>query len=310
MEDISLNYIIRSFQKSFLICVVFALIHAPLIADSYIHIVTYNGIFVNKKTKQLTLRRPPGAPLETKYSFKRHDYWPDKKVIKKLLNRTDAPQFTHWRKSNPMYKSFLDESFLENLANAKILYLGQYNQSAELLFKTYPKEIKRFLKDGGVVFFDYLSGVTPGLTQFLATIKVVNPCPNWKTIKSDFIAGAYTAVPNPEHARLSILNIPWKISKISAYGYWTKWSETQIAPLQNIRLPEKSAAMIIQEKVLGGGKVIFNSIPTIFRSPIQGGNSKMLQNTLSYMIGENIIRYNRRMLEERGGPGEPVDPTD
>jgi hypothetical protein len=278
----------------------------PALDGKQIEVVIFNGASINKKNGEIVLKNFPGAPLEKEYSIKCHRYWPDKKIIKKLLAKTGKIKLTQWREKHPQYRSCLDESFLENLSNARLLYIGQYNHESQELFNKYLNEIKTFLSKGGIIFFDYLGGVQPGLNKFLDSVNVQNPCSNWKTHKKDFIADYYVLGINPKCEKLSLLNTPWKIRKINAYGWWTNWSDKQIVPFQNPKYPEKSASMIIQEDVMGKGKVVFNSVASIFRAPISGGNKKILQNTLSYIIGKNILDYKKEMLEDKGGPGEPA----
>jgi hypothetical protein len=57
---------------------------------------------------------------------------------------------------------------------------------------------------------------------------------------------------------------------------------------------------------MGKGKVIFNLIPSAFRSAFHRGNSKLLENILSYIFGQNILEYKEKMREKQGGPGVPV----
>lgn len=278
----------------------------PLAYSGRVEAIMFNGINFHSKSKSLIFRNYPEAPLEKEYSIKCHRYWPDKKTIEKLLAKSGNTSFVQWREKHPQYRSFLDETFLKNLKNAKLLYIGQYNEYSQKIFDAYPNEIKEFLSHGGVIFFDFLGGVYPELNKFLNAVNVKNPCSSWKTYKQDFCSKIYQVELNPACKNLPILNQPWKIRKTKSHGWWTNWSDKQIVPFQNSKYPGKSAGMIIQENVVGHGKIIFNSIPCIFRAPIKGGNKKFLQNTLSYIIGKNILDYKNEMLEEKGGPGKPV----
>ena len=217
----------------------------------------------------------------------------------------NGKKFIQWNREYPEYRSFRSKKFLEDLETAKLLYLGQYNQTSTAVISAYSKHIKAFLARGGVLFIDYSNNL-PDFTDFFETIGVKNPVPEYKDYKTNSKNEYYKAEPNPK-CKLSLLNRPWKLDKIRAYGWWNVWSDKQIIPFQNSAHPEKSAAMIIQENVMGKGKVIFNSISGIFRSSLDGGNTKYLKNTLSYIFEKNIKEYLKQQMEERGGPGEVAD---
>jgi hypothetical protein len=273
-------------------------------ADSkQIDAVIYNGVRFDRKDTNVILQECPGADLEKDYLIKCHFYWPDQKTVENLLKKSEHKTFNKWKKNNPQYRSFLNENFREDLQNASLLYIGQFNKHTNLIFNEYAEEIKDFLARGGVIFFDYFGGISPELNSFLELISVENPRSAYR--KELFKAGYYVAVSNPSCKNI-FSNSPWKIKSANAYGWWTQWSDKQIVPFQNPKYPGKSASIIIQENVQGRGKVIFNSISRIFQSSLQRGNKKFLECMLSYIIGKNIFDYKNKILEEKGGPGEPA----
>jgi hypothetical protein len=285
--------------------VLLTLIFLPVTLSAQLEAVVLNDAYFNKKTKKVSLRKYPSVQLEKKYSIKCHYYYPDRKWLEKLLAAGNGKNFIQWNREYPEYRSFRSEKFLEDLETAKLLYLGQYNQTSSAVINAYSKHIKKFLARGGVLFIDYSNNL-PDFTDFFETIGVKNPVPEYKDYKTNSKNEYYKTEPNPK-CKLSLLNRPWKLDKIRSYGWWNVWSDKQIIPFQNSAHPEKSAAMIIQENVMGQGKVIFNSISGIFRSSLDGGNTKYLENTLSYIFDKNIKEYLKQQMEARGGPGEIAD---
>ncbi|OGV56143.1 MAG: hypothetical protein A2017_15805 [Lentisphaerae bacterium GWF2_44_16] len=239
------------------------------------------------------------------YGIEVFNYWPDVEYLKQMLGRQKKGGVTYeeWLEQNKEDYRPISDKFMEDLEKAKLLYIGQRtSEAANTLFKKYPEAVKKFLQRGGVIFFDYGSA-SPSLNKFLKSIDLENPSADYKNMKS----GDYSAVPW-EKCDISLLKTPhdMKNGRIAAHGSWGKWSDKQFAPFRNINDPEKRAGMIIQENVLGKGVVIFNQIYSIFRKAERGGNKKLLENTLSYILKRDVTKYKIEMMKEKGGPGEPA----
>jgi len=150
----------------------------------------------------------------------------------------------------------------EALDRSRLLVFGPPSGSArvnlDLVFANSANRnaVRSFLNRGGTIVFDG-TGVAQGeITGFLAEIGVVPPKagdlpPLEKKEK-------HLVTPGPAH---KILTTPQALTdelnpKIrSAYS---SWDEKQIAPLRLKQNPEL-AVLVIQENVLGGGRVVFNT---------------------------------------------------
>jgi hypothetical protein len=260
--------------------------------------VVCNSICFPKKSKKLMLREYPGIDLEKAYLIKFSYYWSSQETVIKALKKKGNQSIDEWRRQYPKYVPYTDNSFINNLKTADLLYIGQYNHESYRIFVHYHQDILDFLKSGGVVFFDFLGGVSPKLNKFLKAAGVLNP---------GYSHGeSYVAEVVSEDNNFPLVTTPWKIKKVKAHGWWTSWSDKQIVPFQNPNLSDKSATVIIQEKVMGKGKIIFSRLPWAFRSAYNRGNKKLLENILSCIFDRNIITYKNKMWEEQGGPGIPV----
>lgn len=189
-----------------------------------------------------------------------------------------------------------DDSLIENIGKAKLLYVGQYSESFLTITgnKILSEAVKNFLKNGGCIFFDF-SSTSKYYDTFLNEVGVNNPA-------GSFSDGYYNSVIFPENTGMKIFNIPHKISgTFRCYGWWGKWTDEQIVPLRDFANQEKRAAMIIQENVLGKGRIIFNQYPDIFRKP-----TPLTENILSYVYGIDLKEYKKNKILENGGPGELI----
>jgi hypothetical protein len=191
----------------------------------------------------------------------------------------------------------LDDKFLEDLNKSRLLYIGQYVYSYfEELFTNpkYAEGVKAFLKRGGTILFDYYSSSGSG---FLSSVGVEIPVAPSKSI-------GYTAVSIwPENQNMLLLNSPYeitesvKIKSLGSHGGWEKWSARQVAPLRGVKDPEKEAILIVQENVLGTGRIIFNQTIMTFRE-----RSRFTDNIIAYVFGpepfKRIIQSRMKIISE------------
>jgi len=194
------------------------------------------------------------------------------------------------------YSSQKGSALIENICKAKLLYVGQYSESFLTITnnKILCEAVKNLLKKGGCIFFDF-SSTSKSYDTFLNEVGVNNPA-------GSFSDGYYNSVILPENTGMKIFNIPNKISgTFKCYGWWETWTDKQIAALRDFAKPENRAAMIIQENVLGKGRIIFNQYPEIFRNPIP-----LTENILSYIYGIDLKEYKKSKILENGGPGELI----
>lgn len=279
------------------LCILISFMFFSVSGENKISVVCFNNLTPS------SLQENPEIEI---YGVEVFNYWPDVEYVKQMLSKQKKGGVTYeeWLEQNKEDYRPLSDKFMEDLEKAKLLYIGQRtSETAGMLFKKYPEAVKKFLQCGGVIFFDYGSA-SPSLNKFFKSVDVENPSADYKNMKS----GDYSAV-SWEKCDISLLKMPHDMKKgkrIAAHGSWIKWTETQTAPFRNVNDPEKLAAMIIQENVLGKGTVIFNQIYCIFRKAERGGNKKLLENTLSYIFKRDVTKYKIEMMKEKGGPGEPA----
>jgi len=238
------------------------------------------------------------------YGVAVHHYWPGKEYVEDVLRRIKSGlTYAEWENKNRDTYSPLDASFPAALEGAQLLYIGQYtHDSAALPFQRYPEAVRKFLQNGGTVLFDYFSA-TPALNGFLAGVGVENPSPTYSSLKP----GCHLAIPWGKKEQ-PLFKIPHDVDgkDFRVYGWWEKWSGAQAAPFRSSDQSNARAVIIIQEKVLGKGRIIFSQMSCAFRTPMEGGDKLLLENILSYVFGRDITKYKEEMKMEKGGPGEPA----
>ena len=230
----------------------------------------------------------PVFSLKTECQIQEHRYY---------IPNTNNTSLSNVNKDVPVGRP-LDVSFLENMERTKLLYIGQYADDTLLrnLFDD-PKSgacITNFLAKGGTLFFDYNSAYHI-LNSFLKSVGVDQPGARKP--------GACSVAIWPDNAQMGLFHQPNQITAIKqqSYSWWEKWSDGQIAPLRNASDPGRQATMIIQERVLGKGRVIFNQNYEYFRSC-----GMFTENLLTYIYGVNLRNYREQKLKEEGGPGELI----
>ena len=197
----------------------------------------------------------------------------------------------------------LGDAFINDLQQYQMLYLGQKaSEDTRGIFvhPQYKEAITAFLRRGGVLFVDYFGCAAHEATQYFQTIGVDFP--------QRLGTGAdYPAIPNPAHRKHTLLNTPHHLdAHIRAAFWWEQWSDEQ-TPLFVSKSDPSHAAMIVQQNVLGKGTVIFSHMPDMFRRTgrVKGGQP-VLENTLSFIYGQDITEYKQQRLEVQQGPGKPM----
>jgi len=177
----------------------------------------------------------------------------------------------------------LDASFRENLKRSAMLYIGQYADESPLFRDPAICEaIRDHLKQGGLLVFDYNTGAPDGrfrpeTREFLKSVGVEPP--------SDFRTGyGKSKLEKPDtHA---LLARPVRIGGqgVGHYGWWEKWSPEQVVLARDQANPAQ-ATLILQEGVLGAGAVLFNQLPSAFRTP-EGLYFDLVHNIIARAYGD------------------------
>lgn len=188
----------------------------------------------------------------------------------------------------------MDASFCTRLAEAQILYIGQYagDATGPAIFADPERSaaVRALLERGGMLFVDYAANSGDGPTRkFFAGLGLAHPgTPTGKN---------YRCVAAPD-SRSPLLTRPNKLagkkgrSALNGYGAWENWPAAWDAPFRVARNP-KRAAMLVKTSVLGKGTIILSQMPAAFRN--KPGTSKQL--------ADNIIALAFGALP---GPGRTV----
>lgn len=157
----------------------------------------------------------------------------------------------------------LDATIADNLARARLLYVGQYCDESPLFTDPQLCEaIRALLQRGGAVFFDYGTGsdkmrFRPETVAFLKSVGVTPPDgfhPGYgKSVFAEAKTHALLAAPAPIGGK-----------ETGHYGWWEICSPGQIALARDVSDKNK-ATLVLQEGVEGKGAVLFNQLPSVFR---------------------------------------------
>ncbi|NOZ24021.1 MAG: hypothetical protein GXP25_23330 [Planctomycetes bacterium] len=177
----------------------------------------------------------------------------------------------------------LDATLTDNLARSRMLYIGQYCNEAPLFADAdVCRAIRDLLQRGGVVFFGYNTGshgirFAPDTVKFLKSVGVTPP--------GAFQTGYGKTKFAPANVHV-ILSRPTSVGgkETGHYGWWEKWPPGQIVLAHDARDKGK-ATLVLQDKVLGKGAVMFNQAYGIFRSS-DGVCFDVVRNLIAYAYGE------------------------
>lgn len=200
------------------------------------------------------------------------------------------------------------DKFVSALEEAKLLQFRCVEPAEyEKVFVECGDEIKAFLKRGGTLVFDQ-TATSPAAHRLLGEIGVFDPNTDGGRIKVH--DGHATWVGDDKHPlRTSPWDLyePW-VSKYMQFEHcFVKWDkERQFAPF--LAKPEwrpikgQDAAMtIFQEKVLGGGLVVFQENTRAYTNWYESRTYG--DNLLSYCIGMSVREHVRKVSLLNGGPG-------
>jgi len=182
--------------------------------------------------------------------------------------------------------------FEERVAQARMLYVGQYSAAAagKTIFGNAARAaaVKRLLAAGGVVLFDYNGGCDGNIRNFFEKLGLKHPGnPRGEYYECVVAPGSRSPLATTPHG------LGGKVGR--GYAWWENWPEGFDAPLRHAGDPAR-AAMLVATGVAGKGTIILTRVFSIFRDEKgTDDNSKRL--------AENIITYAFGQLP---GPGKTV----
>ena len=205
------------------------------------------------------------------------------------------------------------------LATAVMFHLvdAEANKS-DVVFETCADELKALLKRGGSIVFTR-SPTGPAARKFLKEVEVFDPNPSAESNIGDtwgkwcgpeghpLLTSCHVASP----VEPSTTHTPewWLWRSICdyfqyrrAFGAWDEKRQQRLfCPKKN---GEKYAVLLVQENVLGSGRVVFNEGRNIFTDwyePI-----RLAENVLSWLTGMKTDDHAKKVTALNGGPGMVV----
>jgi hypothetical protein len=190
-----------------------------------------------------------------------------------------------------------------DLAKCKVLVVersGAKSASAFFNEPRYCEAVRTLLKRGGVLFLDYGTNMSsPQLIRFLKTIKAKNPgYASKQTLRS------YPPILNQQGIAL-LGQAPNQLDTKSlleygAYGAWLH-VPSGLSVLAKMNQPPKAAALLMQEEVLGKGRVFFCHVTKVWLKQSRSSHYAFQENLISNLVGKNI---------KKSGPGQPQSVVD
>lgn len=188
------------------------------------------------------------------------------------------------------------------IAKSNYVHLQCESEDCDAMFEDCAGELKDLLKRGGGILF---SRTPPGpkARKFLAEIGVFDP---WPSLKDGYQEPAvWAANVSTNHLFCSFGGEKTLFNKgIGAGQKFTRWDTArQYAPYVD-KLDSTAALMVIQENVLGAGKVIFSNNRYCFTSWYENRNHG--DALLSFLLGQSVREHAEKVIRRNGGPGTLV----
>ena len=188
----------------------------------------------------------------------------------------------------------LGEQFSKALAGTRLMILARMDEATQarvVQAEGDRQAITQFLKSGGTLVID--GGVTSReARKYLESIGVTTP-QGAKLVE-------YAAVPSDEEVH-SLIAWPFRISPLvsglDGAVCWERWDPSQSTPYRN-QSDSKMAAMIVQENVLGAGRVVFNGIAGMYDTGQR--HCDMIENLLATAFDspDRTLYYFFRLLHD------------
>ncbi len=201
---------------------------------------------------------------------------------------------------------FVAGSFEEALASASLLHIKSPAEQHDIIFKKCGAAVREFLARGGVLMFD-CHPPSRTAAEFLKSVDV--PPPGGRVYCFPGVENARSCefVGDPKH---QLVTKPWKIDqpwighRLNHGNVYSVWDETkQWAPFR-VKVNHKYAMTIIQEKVLGKGKVCFSENDSGYTRHYESVTYG--DNLYSYLLGMDMKEHLEKSKLYRGGPGNPI----
>ena len=219
----------------------------------------------------------------------------------RMVEKAKADDFEAWMAENALgARCYRKAAFAKALEKASYVHVQCDGKDCDDAFEDCAEELKALLKRGGGILF-VRTRPGPKAQKFLADIGVYDPTPS---IKEGFEERAVWSPSVSTNHPLIKAKGTWYNSNVGATRKYAKWDkEKQYAPYVDKLHPE-NALMVIQDDVLGAGKVMFTLNKFCYTSWYE--NYDHGDGLLSYLLGMPVKEHAEKVQLFNGGPGEVV----
>jgi hypothetical protein len=169
------------------------------------------------------------------------------------------------------------------------------------MFADCKEELKSLLKRGGGILF-MRTEPGPNARKFLEEVGVFNP---WPSTKDGFQEPAVWSPNVSTNHPFCAAKGTWFNNNCGSSRKFAKWDVAkQYAPYVD-KLQNEYALMVVQESVLGAGKVIFSHNRYCFTSWYE--NFAHGDAVISFLLGMPVADHAEKVTQMNGGPGKVVE---
>lgn len=215
-----------------------------------------------------------------------------------MLARAKTDDFEGWMAQNADgARCYTPAAVARALGKARYLHVQTENGDGDMVFADCKDELKVLLKRGGAILFSR-TRPGPNARKFLEEIGVYDPSPS---LKGGFMEPAMWSPGVPTNHVLNAVNTSMFNKSVGAAKKYTAWDKSrQYAPFVD-KLHPDAALTVVQENVLGAGKVVFSNDRHIFTSWYENfANGDAM---LTFLLGIPAQKHADQVMRMNGGPG-------
>ena len=187
------------------------------------------------------------------------------------------------------------------LADAEYVHVQCDSADCDAMFADCKEELKSLLKRGGGILF-MRTEPGPNARKFLEEVGVFNP---WPSTKDGFQEPAVWSPNVSTNHPFCAAKGTWFNNNCGSSRKFAKWDVAkQYAPYVD-KLQNEYALMVVQESVIGAGKVIFSHNRYCFTSWYE--NFAHGDALLSFLLGMPVADHAEKVTQMNGGPGKVVE---
>ena len=242
----------------------------------------------------------PGALIERseKAGLVRHRFCADEATVAKRAKGADVEDWL--RRNAEGVRCYTPSAFARAADVSAYVHIQTDSDDCDAIFADCKESLKALLKRGGGILFSRTKP-GPNACRFLAEVGVFNP---WPSTKEGFQEPSVWSPSVPTNHPFCSAVGTWYNKNVGSSRKFAKWDvEKQYAPYVD-KLQNEYALMVVQENVLGAGKVIFSHNRYCFTSWYE--NMAHGDAVLSFLLGMPLKEHAEMLVRKNGGPGRPV----